>query len=1066
MAVRLAGLDVVALPANDPILSYALGVLDRQMGTIWHTAELDPIPRAYLIAHELGHWWLHPGDPQSPDGDHEVGMEWGDNVITEMDGYSPAQRREIEANAFAAELLAPVAMVREMFANGCSANAISRTLNVGESVVVGRLVAGILMGFTPEMPSAEATPAALTLDPEQRRAAECEARRTLAVAGPGTGKTRALAGRVVHLLRVGARPDRVLAVTFSRNAAEELRRRIAHVAGDAARSLSAYTIHGFGLEILRRFGHHIGLSRCPRVVDRVGSAGIVEGILADGEGGDLEYLDAPSRPVAELVAAIAHWKERGLTPSDVSGNDAEGIASSAARVFELYEARLRSLDAADFADLIGLSVAALSKSPDALRTLRGEYDHVLVDEVQDVDPLSWRLIELVAGENARLWAVGDPMQAIYSFRSGNGPQRDEREMFDAVHHLRRTYRCGPRIAAMVNALAETLGLSETAVMESVSRETDGPIVAVRAGNEAAELSGIAEHMREMESRFGPDCRQAVLCRTNAQAMEIAEGLRSLGIPAAGPATATDVGLVREALAAMLRATEPMPDSGSGTEDPRPADMRGAYAPRDVLGRWLFGETGAARSLLDPNTGLERSAMLWLWETVGRPELHHAEQACREGTVGLRERVKRVESDIRRAVALGEDRLSTSAYGAGSRGVCVMTIHASKGLEFDVVYLPRLNEGRFPPRGRPRMLDMDDSMDAERPPSACGAAPELPDEARLLYVAVSRARRAVVVSCCASLDGRSAKASPLFAAAEETVQKAGGSLAEWDGSQADASESVRRPTRVSEYPVTERVTLPDAWPYHALETYRMCPKRVQFELARDDRVNANPSPYPAYVKGLRKALRVMRELSDHAADAQVRVAMEKWDEVSETHSGSPQWAPLYRTRAMSALVAASRNTEWRVGETCTDLTLKLEHGVVQISADRVEHHGLNQAVVERFIWRHPRKNPPGPGRARALYAAASATWPDAEIHLQDRYMLSGEVVVLETPRDGGVGASRSLNRILANIRRGWLPPKPGDHCAHCPFLLACDRHAPGISEAEFAWRGESALTSTAEVPNGD
>lgn len=1034
-AIEHAGLDAVALPPDDTILSQAYGVLDRQMGSIWYRQDLAGHKKSHLLAHELGHWWLHDDRLDTPDGESEVRAEWRgyDQAMTEVDGYSPVQRREMEANAFAAELLAPLTQVKEAFMNGSSARSIALSLGVDESLVVGQLVLGVLTAFTPEPGERTGTTGGPDLDADQRSAARSQEYRTLVLAGPGSGKTRALAARAAYLLECGARPERILALTFTRNAAEELRRRIVRAAGSAARSLAAYTIHGFGLELLRRFGHHVGLSPCPLIVDRVGSIRILEEIIAQGDGGELECLDAPTYPITELGDAIVAWKERGLRPHDLHVSEGRGQALlHAVRVYELYEARLRSMDAVDFPDLVARTVDMLSGCPEALNTVRDEYDHVLVDEIQDVDPLSWRLVELIAGLRARLWAVGDPLQAIYSFRVGQAMVNEAEDRFDDVHCLRRSYRFGPRTASLVNALAQRLGLSESAAIRNVAALPDGPIVAAQAADEEAEINEIAAHLGRMETWLGRGCRQAVLCRTNGQAKEIANGLRMRGIPACGPAGALDVSAVRDALAAMVRSVGLSMTGGIADDEAAVCpDLMEALEPIEILARWLFGDTGAARALAGPNRALDRSGLVWLWGiAAGRrmEESHGVEGSSGKMTLPVQESVRRVLADIRRAMAIGDDRLMLEAEQASAASVAVMTIHAAKGLEFDAVVVPRVNIGCFPPRPRPRMLEL---VGDERHGDGYSA-----DEARLLYVAASRSRRSFVVSCCGTIGRRKASPSPLFDAARDAVAAVGGTVCAWRSCSAGEMQApaVRLPQAAG-----PRVLCSNG----ALETYGRCPKRYWFEHAASHSA-VEVGPYVVYVTALRESLRTMRRAADLADHVLRETAIRKWDDVWNSSRVAHDWTPMYRRRAEEAIRVACEHPEWRKGDIDVSLALEVENGTVELHADRLECIAEGSVVLERFIWRGRRKNTPASGRARLLYAAAKAQWPDADIRLQDRYMLTGEVVPLERPKDRGAGAMARADRLLQSMRLGRFDPRPGDQCVSCPYLLLCDR---GVSSRQ-------------------
>src|SRR3989440_9463215 len=273
-------LDLVA--PDHPLLRGARAAWREEYDLILVDRTLPPPERAFAIAHELGHRACHAGGYACDATDIDeaslpVVLPLGEGRVW---GYNPRQAREVEANVFAGELLAPAAGLRARFLAGDGYRALAEAYGVTPTCILNGLVGAVLGGVGDE-PAGDAHPGDVTLDASQRRAAEAVAPRVLVDAGPGTGKTRTLVARVLHLLRTaGITGPEILVLTFSHRAAEELRERLRRAAPEAA-GVIVSTFHGFALDALRRFAPQAGLPDDVRVVDDVDAAVLLEGALPD-----------------------------------------------------------------------------------------------------------------------------------------------------------------------------------------------------------------------------------------------------------------------------------------------------------------------------------------------------------------------------------------------------------------------------------------------------------------------------------------------------------------------------------------------------------------------------------------------------------------------------------------------------------------------------------------------------------------------------------------------------------------------------------------------------------------
>ena len=229
-ADRLTGFERIPLPARDPLLDGGDAVLDLEMQLIWFNRDVSPRLALFYQAHEYAHLWLHPGrvnlaefdlDPEAVEEPLPVG-------VNRVEGYGPEELREREANVFAREFLLPTNALREWFEASCIGAAdIASRLSLPEGMVLHQMARALL---TPDLPQNHELPIGTDerpLDPSQQEAAQAARGPLLLEAGPGTGKTRTLVGRIVFLLSQNVRPSSILALTFSNRAAEEMRSRVA-----------------------------------------------------------------------------------------------------------------------------------------------------------------------------------------------------------------------------------------------------------------------------------------------------------------------------------------------------------------------------------------------------------------------------------------------------------------------------------------------------------------------------------------------------------------------------------------------------------------------------------------------------------------------------------------------------------------------------------------------------------------------------------------------------------------------------------------------------------------------
>jgi superfamily I DNA/RNA helicase/Zn-dependent peptidase ImmA (M78 family) len=1094
-ALGVVGLWKAPAAHDDASLAGAQALLDRETLGIIYNADLPPETVAFNLAHELAHWWLH--DESQPCHEPDIVEEpvaeplpYGESYVS---GYSPAQRRETEANIFAAAFLLPAPLLRACFAEGMEPEEIARRVGLHEGMVLAQMADALLQPEAAEAPPEAASP--IRLDDSQRAAAEVESGPVLVVAGPGTGKTRTLVGRVLHLLETGTPPERILALTFSNKAAAEMRERVAAVAPDAARKLWMGTFHSFGLELLRRFGTRIGLPPRPALLDPLDAIALLERHLPDLNLRELEYLHNPIFPFRDILGAISRAKDELIAPEEfdaivrrMSTSTAdqadEAAVRSAARLREVagvyaeWQRILQREGLLDFGDLIMRAVELLRTHPDVRRQVRDEYTQILVDEYQDINRASALLVKEVAGDGRGLWAVGDLRQAIYGFRGAapaNVTQFGEdypgaREMTLDVNYRSRA----PIVQLFAHAARHAPG------WESLRGHQDEAVVYAEAADESAQAAGIAGMIRAYEQRGIALHDQAVLCRTNSQAEKMAAALEELGIPVVYLGDLFSRPEVRDLLALLSLACEghgqgllraaAIPEYAATEEEvtavldraqsrdlPFPGALRDCgvepferlhahLAPLAYKGnafsfftRYLFGPARYLRDLLaDPSvTARQRVLAIHQLLLLARAHAQRLDPAD--------ERPQRAFLDhVRRLVSTQEDSRARVPAGAeGIEGVRLLTIHASKGLEFPVIFLPNLAKDLFPSRARSGMIALPGEIDSGR------GAREAAEDERLFFVALSRARDHLILSRPLTINGKPRDPSPLLALIWDKLE--GVVSGQWSvvSSQQSAVSSqrptTRHPTPNTQHPIPNTpvdVSLPE------LEQYMRCPRQYYYERVLRLPKAENPGLYRSLIHCLREAARWVRAelaagrtVESEALDAKLT---EIWDECAQRNEADHAHADLFRARAREMagriLVGAAREPAVRhVAAGVEELAADFPAGRVRIRVDHAVESEEGGLSLERYDSGRPGDKDHTDPRLALIRKAAKAERPGQPVDLQIRYLSTGETKsVPEQPRYEPARVAK-YESALEGIRDGDFTPNPSpDNCPGCPFFFVCPR----------------------------
>ncbi|MBL3567081.1 UvrD-helicase domain-containing protein, partial [Rhodovulum sulfidophilum] len=341
------------------------------------------------------------------------------------------------------------------------------------------------------------------LNPSQRQAVETLDGPVLMLAGAGTGKTRALTARIAHLLFTGAaRPNEILAVTFTNKAAREMKERVGRIMGETVEGMPWLgTFHAICVRLLRRHAELVGLKSNFTILDTDDQIRLLKQLIASAN------IDEKRWPARQLAGLIDHWKNRAWTPEAVPASEASGFDGRGVKLYAAYQERLKTLNAADFGDLLLHVVTIFQAHPDLLEQYRRWFRYILVDEYQDTNVAQYLWLRLLAGGHKNICCVGDDDQSIYGWRGaevGNILRFEKDFPGAAVIRLEQNYRSTPHIlAAASHLIAANKGrLGKTLWTEAEGGEQvrlighwDGEEEARWIGEEAEALQGGSRGLR-------------------------------------------------------------------------------------------------------------------------------------------------------------------------------------------------------------------------------------------------------------------------------------------------------------------------------------------------------------------------------------------------------------------------------------------------------------------------------------------------------------------------------------------------------------------------------------------
>ena len=601
------------------------------------------------------------------------------------------------------------------------------------------------------------------LNPNQHKAVTTLDGPLLVLSGAGTGKTRVLTARIAQLIGTRtAMPWNILAVTFTNKAAREMKERVSAMVGPMAEQVMLGTFHSVAARMLRRHAELVGLTSSFTIIDTDDQLRLIKQVM------EQQGIDPKRWPPRSLLGMISKWKDKGLTADKVSINETGDIADGkAGDLYKAYQARLTSLNAADFGDLLLHLLTIFTKHADILGEYQNRLTHILVDEYQDTNVAQYLWLRLLAAKHKNLCCVGDDDQSIYGWRGAEvGNILKFEKDYDGAQTVRleENYRSTGHILACASAL---ISHNETRLGKDLYTSHDeGDAIQISGywdGNE--EARSLSSQIEFLIKDDHPLDQIAVLVRAGFQTREFEERFMAIGLPYRVVGTRFyERAEIRDALAYLRLIAQPSddlaferiintPKRGLGptslkvifeyaraTDQPYLAAAR-ALADSDELKPQARRQLTQFIALVDnwrleakqqmasdlARFVLDDSGYTAMWQADKNPDSPGRLENLKELVTAMDE-FDTLEGFLEH-IALVTDTENNNQDGE----VSLMTLHAAKGLEFDTVFLPGWEEGLFPSQ---RSLDENGGAGLE-------------EERRLGYVGITRARKNLFISFAAN-----------------------------------------------------------------------------------------------------------------------------------------------------------------------------------------------------------------------------------------------------------------------------------------------------------------------------
>lgn len=628
-----------------------------------------------------------------------------------------------------------------------------------------------------------------TLNGPQSEAVQCTEGPLLVLAGAGSGKTRVLTYRIAHLVEdLDVAPWEILAITFTNKAAAEMRERLQGIIGPRCRGMWVSTFHSMCVRMLRADAERLGFSKSFTIYDTDDQKRLYKEIMAELD------IDPKRFPVNALMGRISQAKNELIVPGDFEKQAIDPVGKVAARIYTRLQERLRAANAFDFDDLLVYAYLLLKNHPDVLEAYQERFRYIMVDEYQDTNHAQYAITGLLAQKYKNIMVVGDDDQSIYSWRGADIRNILEFEQDYPNCHtvkLEQNYRSVGNVLAAANAVIAN-NQHRKAKKLFTSAEDGEKIHVYMATDERDEGRWIAGEIEKRRSAGMSYNQIAVFYRTNAQSRMLEDMLLRAGVPyrIVGGTKFFDRAEIRDVMAYLTLVVNPsddiaakriinVPRRGIGKTTIERVEqfaremgmtfMQGAElvvldpelraSTRRAVGEFvelikeaqeysgelrrvvemIVSRAGLISALTNENTDEARGRIENIQEFMGVVDEFSQTHEEDDAEFAAPTEGDAVAGDAEPARVLRGDSLADfiewvrlrtdlDTMGEDGKAVTLMTVHSSKGLEFDCVFTAGMEETLFP-----HMNSVNDAAGVE-------------EERRLAYVAITRARKVLYLTC--------------------------------------------------------------------------------------------------------------------------------------------------------------------------------------------------------------------------------------------------------------------------------------------------------------------------------
>ncbi|MCW5962308.1 MAG: UvrD-helicase domain-containing protein [Pyrinomonadaceae bacterium] len=1096
LAAEHLGLELIPEHPDSINLASALAVLEDDC--IFFNNGLTPWYKWFCVAHEIGHYRLeHRGTHCSSDEiDGFVSDSAANSAVEKIVGYGSGERREREANLFALEfLLSCDSLKRAFFRGENETRGIAERTALPSEIAAVQLARAVLVPEPePETKESFDENRTIELDESQRRAAQEAVCPALVSAGPGTGKTRTLTARIAYLIEQGIDPKRILAMTFSNKAAEEMRERIAAIDARAAAAMQVMTFHAFGLDLLRAFWSETGLDPDSDLIETIDAFLLLENGLNDLSLDHYEVLHDPSANFSAILGAISRAKDELCTPPEYRKLGEEMLAKSkleddedlkkkaekvleTARVYEFYQAHLEQEKLLDFGDLIHRSVKLLREHEQVRSEVQARYDAILVDEFQDVNRACGILLKEIAGSGKTLWAVGDLRQSIYRWRGASpANMRLFEQDFPGAQRisLETNYRSNNEIVELFANFASTMrasggdGFSDWNAHRGSNSDPVRPAVTLEVADTTdTEIARIAEHVQVHRNNGVKFKEMAVICRTRPQLDQAAAGLTAAGVPVFYLGELFSRSEVRDLLSLLdLRSSK------DGHSLHRVARFSEYSIPEEDVHRVIEHQRQNEKTLAGA-AGDE--TLLDNISATGRPKLEK-----------LAKHLSRHSSDVSAWTFLADHLFFESGYLRNFFKHNDVEELSKRLAIYQFLKFAQNAEERFSEREDPTAAFLSHvrllaNFNEDKNFSQLPSEAESLDAVRLLTIHGAKGLEFPVVflpslsvskmplsrrgDTCPVPDGMIEGEEDFHFEEEECLFFVAMSRArdhlhlsraqKYGASTRRESEFLERLTdflppvrelvademQYSDRPAAIDVPAKDLFFTHEIERYQRCPRDYYYThvlgLKRDGERSIYQKFHTAVYQTIGEMNRSLRvEKTAMSEDAALAKLDENWE---AAEIGDHPYAPVYRQKA-DELIRRARKllSEDRAGNSVLNsgIDIDLENGSVRVLLDSVEFEGETGAVIRKFkTGKTPSKTDPSDSEVLASIGI-SAKFPGKTAKIVRNYL--GDETEHEIKITDRVASNRlkKYESAIDAIKSGNFEPKPSADCPRCPHYFIC------------------------------